>query len=89
MLPHTHISLCDEEWNFYYDYIDFDTVSSVPKFLDLVFNLFNPENIPRDAVEAEIYDRLDRKSSNPIYFQSGNILYLWVYCTKCKAASLN
>lgn len=89
MPPHAHICLSDENWNIYYDYVNHDIISSVPSFLNLVYNFFNPERIPRNIIEAKMYERLDQKSSDPIYFQSGTIVYFWIYCTGCKLSSLN
>ena len=89
MNPHAHICLCDEKWIFYYDHVEFDLTASVPMFLDLIFNMFNPESISRESVEAGMYERLDQNSSSPIYFKSKDLLYMWIQCTGCHLAGLN
>lgn len=86
---HAHITLCDDKWNLFYDYIDFDTQASVTKFLDLIFEVFNPEKIPREQVESYMYTYVDDKVTSPLYFKTGDLIYLWVLCTGCNAFSLN
>jgi hypothetical protein len=89
MESHAHICLCDEAWNFYYDHVDFDIHSSVNTYLDLIFNIFNPESIDRSAVESEMYHYVDNKMSRPIYFKADDFIYLWIQCTGCRVPSLN
>lgn len=89
MKSHAHICLCDEAWNFYYDYVDFDIHSSVNKYLDLIFNVFNPEGIDRPIVESEMYHYVDNKMNRPIYFKAYGCVYLWIQCTGCNLSGLN
>jgi hypothetical protein len=89
MQPHAHIALCDKSWFFYYDYINFDRTASVQQYLDFIFLNFQPENIDRQGVEAEIYNRLDAKNGNPIYFLIGDYVFLWISCTGCRMVGLN
>lgn len=89
MNPHAHICLCDEEWIIYYDYVIKDCVGSVSNYLKLIFDLFSPDDLPFDEIEYSMYQRLEEKSKIPIYFKSGDTVYLWAYCTGCKLSSLN
>lgn len=89
MKSHSHISLCDDKFNFFYDHVEFDSKSSVRIFLDLIFNMYQPESIDRQEVEFDMYQRVDDKNSNPIYFKSGDLLYIWVQCDRCRLAGLN
>ena len=89
MNPHAHICLCDDKWVFYYDYVDFNLTASVPKYLDLIFTLFPYKDLPRDEIEAEMYLYIDEKTGRPIYFKSGDFIYLWVICTGCHLQGLN
>jgi hypothetical protein len=89
MNPHAHISLCDDKWIFYYDYVDFNITASVHKYLDLIFNLFDANEFPRDEIELEMYFCIDEKRSRPIYFKSGDFIYLWLICTGCRLQGLN
>jgi hypothetical protein len=89
MQRHAHISLCDEKWNFYYDYVDFDVMASVPKFLDLIFNMYRLKPETRNQVESGMYSRIDEKGATPIYFKSEDLIYIWVQCGDCKLFGLN
>lgn len=89
MSDHAHISLCDESLTFYYEHIEFELSSSVRQFLDLIFEIYQPERISREDVESEMYEILDNKTKNPIYFKSGDTIYLWIVCSGCKFSSLN
>lgn len=89
MKPHVHISLCDRMWNLYYDYISYDLHSSIPIYLDLIFDMFQPENISREEVESGMYERLDGNNLHPIYFNSGELIYFWAVCRRCNLSALN
>jgi len=89
MNPHAHIALCDREWNFLYEAISFDTVGSVDKYLNLMFSIFNMNDMPRKAVENVMYDRIDQNSPNPVYFKYDEMVYVWMLCDSCRATSLN
>lgn len=89
MQKHSHIALCDREWFFYYEAISFEIVDSIDKYLNLVFDIFDVENIPRGAVESVMYKRIDENSPNPVYFLYGEMVYAWFLCNSCRMISLN
>lgn len=89
MHEHSHISLCDNSWFFYNDYISFDIKKSITQYLNFIFESFNPEGIARSLVEAEIYKRVDEKNRNPIYFRIGDYNFLWMICDNCRMVGLN
>jgi hypothetical protein len=76
-------------WNLYYDHISYELVESIPIYLDLIFDMFRPENISREDVESGMYERLDDKTVNQIYFNSGELIYFWVVCRRCNLSALN
>jgi len=89
MEPHAHIALCDQRWFFYYDHVDFNVQDSIVYYLDIMFNNFISEGIPRQEVEQEMFFRVDQKIHNPIYFKIGDYNYLWLYCAGCRLVGLN
>jgi hypothetical protein len=89
MKSHSHIVLCDEKWFFYYDHIDFNIKDSIVSYLDIMFNNFISDGIPREEIEEEMYFRVDEDIKNPIYFKVGEYFYLWIYCTGCRLVGLN
>jgi hypothetical protein len=89
MRSHAHISLCDESWNLYYDYIDFNILSSVSTFTDLIFNIFPLKDYAKEKIESNMYKIIDNNLNNPIYFKSEDLVYLWLICSDCKLISLN
>lgn len=89
MQPHAHIALCDREWFFYHEAIDYDIPSSMNIYLNMMFSIFDATEIPRGAIESVMYERIDTNSHNPIYFLYEDIIYLWMICDSCRLASLN
>ena len=86
---HAHVALCDRNWIFLHESITFDVHQSMEDYLNVVYEMFDAERIPRETIKGLMVGRLDINSSEPIYFLSEKIVYLWVLCNKCRLSSLN
>lgn len=89
MKSHSHIIICDEDWMPYYDLINFNQAESVEQFSNFIFSMFKLLSSKRITLEDKMYKRIDLQSDNPIYFKSGDFIYLWVLCHKCQLIGLN
>lgn len=89
MNEHSHITLCDEYLNLLYDHVSFDIYNSVDEFLNLAFSIFYLERLDRKEIQMEMHKRIDEKNKNPIYFRSGDLIYLWIQCNNCRLSGMN
>lgn len=89
MRSHSHTALCDRDWVFYHEVVDYDVGGSAKRYLDMVFDMFDMSLIPRSAIESVMAKRVDDNSSDPVYFLYDDIVYLWMICDSCRLCSLN